>query len=213
VYLFSLTFNKEVYRRRILIGFLPLTIFLYGYSYYFLHENNVNFRERLVAATFNFKNHNSWVLYPFDNDWTAQVDTVNEEAIKKGIYQLPAFSFTPMQEAIRKDSIQKISDLDFVLEQKKDRFILKNETLNVENPLEIQQNVILKSGRNTYLLPLNREKNKSRKDLLFRGNLFWKGFKTDILKNTFIPDEYTIGLLKIQDGKYDIQYSNLKVRL
>jgi hypothetical protein len=213
VYLFSLTFNREIYRKRILIGFLPLTIFLYGYSYYFLHENNVNFRERLVAATFNFKQHNSWVLYPFDNDWTAQVDTVNEEAIKKGIYQLPTFSFTPIQEAIRKDSVQKTSNLAFVLEQKKDRFILKNETLNVENPLEIQQNVVLKSEKNTYLLPLNREKNKSRKDLLFRGNLFWKGFKTEILKNTFIPDEYTIGLLKIQDGKYSIQYSNLKVKL
>jgi hypothetical protein len=213
VYLFSLTFNREVYRRRILIGVLPLTIILYGYSYYFLHENNVNFRERLVAATFNFKYHNSWVLYPFDNDWTAQVDTVNEEAIKKGIYQLPAFPFTPMQEAINKDSIQKISDLSFSLEQKKDRFILKNETLDVENPLEIEQNVVLKSKNNTYLLPLNRQKNKSRKDLLFRGNIFWKGFKTDILKNTFIPDEYIIGLLKIQDGKYDIQYSNLKIKL
>lgn len=213
VYLFSLTFKKEVYRKRILLGVLPLTIFLYGYSYYFLHENNVNFRERLVAATFNFKQHNSWVLYPFDNDWTAQVDTVNEQAIKKGIYQLPAFAFTPMQEAINKDSVQKISNLALSLEEKKDRFILKNETLDVENPLEIQQNVVLKSNKNTYLLPLNRERNKSRKDLFFRGNLFWKGFKTDILKNTFIPDEYTIGLLKIQDGKYDIQYSDLKVRL
>jgi hypothetical protein len=213
VYLFSITFNNQVYRRRILIGALPITIFLYGYSYYFLHENNVNFRERLVAATFNFKYHNSWVLYPFDNDWTAQVDTVNEEAIKQGIYQLPAFPFTPWQEAINKDSVQKISNLAFSLEQKKDRFILKNETINVENPLEIEQNIVLKSKNNTYLLPLNRQKNKSRKDLLFRGNLFWKGFQTDILKNTFIPDEYSIGLLKIQDGKYDIQYSNLKIKL
>ncbi len=213
VYLFSLTFNNQVYQRRILMGALPLTILLYGYSYYFLHENNVNFRERLVAATFNFRYHNSWVLYPFDNDWTAQVDTVNEIAIKKGIYQLPVFPFTPMQESINKDSAQKISDLSFSLEQKKDRFILKNETLDVENPLEIQQNVVLKSKNNTYLLPLNREKNKSRKDLLFKGNLFWKGFKTDIFKNTFIPDEYSIGLLKIQDGKYDIKYSDLKIKL
>ena len=213
VYLFSLLINQERYRQFILILFLPLTIFLYAYSYYFLHENNVNFRERLVAATYNFKYHNSWVLYPFDNDWTAQVDVVNTDAIKMGVYQLPVLPFTPFQGAINKDSTLINSDLSITLEQKKDRFILKNETLDVENPLKIEQNIILKSKRNTYLLPLIREKNKSRKDLLFRRNYFWKGFKTDILKNTFIPDEYIIGLLKIQDGKYNIQYSNLKIKL
>ena len=213
VYLFSLLINKERYRQFILILFLPLTIFLYVYSYYFLHENNVNFRERLVAATFNFKYHNSWVLYPFNNDWTIPVDTVNAEALRKDIYELPVFPFTKFQDSINKDSVLRISNLAFILEQKKDRFVLKNETLDVENPLKIEQNIILKSNKNTYLLPLKRQRNKSRKDLIFKGNYFWKGFETEILKNTFIPDEYTIGLLKIQDGKYDIQYSNLKIKL
>ncbi len=50
-------------------------------------------------------------------------------------------------------------------------------------------------------------------NFIFHQNLFWKGFETDILKNTFIPDEYTIGLLKVQDGKYEIQYSNTKIKL
>ena len=213
VYLFSLLINKERYRQFILILSLPLTIFLYGYSYYFLHENNVNFRERLVAATFNFKYHNSWVLYPFNNDWTVPVDTVNAEALRKDIYELPVFPFTKFQDTINKDSVLKISNLAFILEQRKDRFVLKNETLDVENPLKIEQNIILKSKKNTYLLPLKRQRNKSRKDLILKGNYFWKGFETEILKNTFIPDEYTIGLLKIQDGKYDIQYSNLKIKL
>jgi hypothetical protein len=212
-YLFSLLLTKGTFRKIVLATFLPLTVFLYAYSYYFWHDYNVYYRERLVAAAYNFKYHNSWVLYPFDNDWTAQVDVVNVEAIKTGVYQLPILPFTPFQEAINKDSVQNISDLHFILEQKKDRFVLKNETLNVENPLEIEQNIVLKSKKNTYLLPLNRQKNKSKKDLLFRGNLFWKGFETDILKNTFIPDEYTIGLLKVQDGKYEIQYSDLKIKL
>lgn len=212
-YLFSLLLTKGMLRKIVLATFLPLTVFLYAYSYYFWHDYNVYYRERLVAATYNFKYHNSWVLYPFDNDWTAQVDVVNIEAIKTGVYKLPILPFTPFQEAINKDSIQKTSELSFTLEQKKDRFVLKNETLDVENPLEIEQNVVLKSNKNTYLLPLNRQKNKSKKDLLFKGNLFWKGFETYILKNTFIPDEYTIGLLKIQDGKYNIQYSNLKIKL
>ena len=99
------------------------------------------------------------------------------------------------------------------MEQKKDRYILKNETLDVENPLEISQNIVLKSNRNTYLLPLNRQRNRSKKDYLLFHNVFWKGFETNILKNTFIPDEYTIGLLKVQDGKYEIKYSNLKIKL
>lgn len=71
----------------------------------------------------------------------------------------------------------------------------------------------LKSKRNTYLLPLNRFLNKSNKDFLFNQNLFWRGFETDILKNTFIPDEYTIGLLKVQGGKYYNQYSDMKIKL
>jgi hypothetical protein len=212
-YLFSLLLTKGMLRKIVLATFLPLTIFLYGYSYYYWHDYNVFYRERLVAAAYNFKYHNSWVLYPFDNDWTAQVDVVNAEAIKTGVYKLPELPFTPFQEAINKDSVQKISDLPFTLKQKKDRFILKNETLDVENPLEIEQNIVLKSKRNTYLLPLKREKNRSKKDYFLNGNLFWKGFETDILKNTFIPDEYTIGLLKIEDGKYNIQYSNLKIKL
>jgi hypothetical protein len=212
-YLFSLLLTKGTFRKIVLATFLPLTVFLYAYSYYFWHDYNVYYRERLVSAAFNFKYHNSWVLYPFDNDWTAQVDVVNVEAINTGVYQLPILPFTPFQEAINKDSVEKISDLHFILEQKKDRFILKNETLDVENPLKVEQNIVLKSKKNTYLLPLNRQKNKSKKDLLFHGNLFWKGFETDILKNTFIPDEYTVGLLKIQDGKYEIQFSNLKVKL
>jgi hypothetical protein len=212
-YLFSLLLTKEQVKKIVLTVFLPITIFLYAYSYYFLHDYNVYYRERLVAGAFNFKYHNSWVLYPFDNDWTNQVDVVNEEAIKTGVYELPTLPFTQFQEAINKDTVQKVSDLSFVLEQKKDRFVLKNETINVENPLKVEQNIILKSKRNTYLLPLKRERNKSRKDMLFHQNYFWKGFETDILKNTFIPDEYTIGLLKVQDGKYDIQYSNLKLKL
>ncbi len=212
-YLFSLLLTKGIIRKTILATFLPLTIFLYAYSYYFWHDYNVNYRERLVAAAYNFKDHNSWVLYPFDNDWTAQVDVVNVEAIKTGVYKLPVLPFTPFQEAINKDSVQKITDLALTLEEKKDRFILKNETINVENPLKIEQNVILKSKKNTYLLPVIRQKNKSRKDYFFKGNLFWIGFEADILKNTFVPDEYTIGLLKIEDGKYNIKYSNLKVKL
>jgi hypothetical protein len=212
-YLFSLLLTRGTFRKVVLATFLPLTIFLYGYSYYHWHDYNVYYRERLVAAAYNFKYHNSWVLYPFDNDWTAQVDVVNVEAIKTGVYQLPDLPFTPFQETINKDSVQNISNLSLILEEKKDRFVLKNETLDVENPVEIEQNVILKSEKNTYLLPLKRERNRSKKDYFFNGNLFWKGFETDILKNTFIPDEYTIGLLKVQDGKYNIEYSNLKVKL
>jgi hypothetical protein len=49
--------------------------------------------------------------------------------------------------------------------------------------------------------------------MLFHGNYFWKGFETDILKNTFLPDDYTIGLLRIENGKYNIEYSDLKIRL
>jgi len=213
-YLFALSLiNKENFKRLLLVVFLPITIFLYTYSYYFQYQNNVNFREKLVAGVFNFKYHNSWVLYPFDNDWTYPVDVANVEAIKMGIYQLPTLPFTQFQEAINEDIVQNIKDLSFKLTEKKDRFILKNETLNVENPLKIGQNIVLKSKQNTYLLPLNRQRNKSRKDFIFHQNLFWKGFETDILKNTFIPDEYTIGLLKVQDGKYEIQYSNIKIKL
>ena len=79
--------------------------------------------------------------------------------------------------------------------------------------MEISQNIVLKSNRNTYLLPLIRERNRSKKDYFLNQNVFWKGFETNILKNTFVPDEYVIGLLKVQDGKYEIKYSNLKVRL
>ena len=212
-YLFSLLLTKGMARKIVLVTFLPITMFLYAYSYYFWHDYNVYYRERLVAATFNFKFHNSWVLYPFDNDWTNQVDVVNTEAIKTGVYELPTLPFTKFQEEINKDTVNNISDLSLILEQKKDRFILKNKTINVENPLEIEQNIVLKSNRNTYFLPLNRQRNKSKKDFLFHRNIFWKGFETDILKNTFIPDEYTIGLLKVQGGKYEIKYSNLKLKL
>ena len=212
-YLFSLLLTKNTIRKVVLAVFLPITMLLYAYSYYIWHDYNVFYRERLAAAAFNFKFHNSWVLYPFDNDWTNQVDMVNIEAIKTGVYELPTLPFTPFQEVINKDNVQFTSDLSLKLEERKDRYILKNETLNVENPLEISQNIILKSNRNTYLLPLNRQRNKSKKDYILYQNVFWKGFETNILKNTFIPDEYTIGLLKVQEGKYEIKYSNLKVRL
>lgn len=212
-YLFSLLLTKGLVRKVVLATFLPITMFLYAYSYYFWHDYNVYYRERLAAAAFNFKFHNSWVLYPFDNDWTQQVDVVNIEAIKTGIYELPTLPFTKFQEEINKDTVQNVGDLALTLEQKKDRFILKNNTLNVENPLKIEQNIVLKSKRNTYLLPLNRLRNKSKKDFLLHQHIFWKGFEMDILKNTFIPDEYTIGLLKVQNGKYEIKYSNLKLRL
>lgn len=212
-YLFSLLLTKNTIRKVVLALFLPIIMLLYAYSYYIWHDYNVFYRERLAAAAFNFKFHNSWVLYPLDNDWTNQVDVVNIEAIKTGVYELPTLLFTPFQEVINKDKVQYISDLSLKLEERKDRYILKNETLNVENPLEISQNIILKSNRNTYLLPLNRQRNKSRKDYILHQNVFWKGFETNILKNTFIPDEYTIGLLKVQDGKYEIKYSNLNIRL
>jgi hypothetical protein len=212
-YLFSLLLTKNTIRKVVLAIFLPITMLLYFYSYYFWHDYNVFYRERLVAAAFNFKFHNSWVLYPFDSDWTKQVDVVNIEAIKTGVYELPTLPFTPFQEEINKDTVQDVSDLALTLEEKKDRFILRNETFDVEKPLEIEQNIVLKSKRNTYLLPLSRQKNKSRKDYLLHQNVFWKGFEMFILKNTFIPDEYTIGLLKVQNGKYEIKYSNLKVRL
>lgn len=212
-YLFSLLLTKGAIRKAILAIFLPILMFLCAYSYYIWHDYNVYYRERLVAGTFNFKFHNSWVLYPFDNDWTNQVDVVNIEALKTGVYQLPNLPFTQFQEEINKDTIQNVKNLAFTLTQKKDRFILKNETLNVEKPIEIEQNIVLKSKRNTYLLPLIRQRNKSKRDLIFHQNLFWKGFECDILKNTFIPDEYTIGLLKVQNGKYEIQYSNLKLKL
>jgi hypothetical protein len=212
-YLFSLLITKGRIRKAILAIFLPILMFLCAYSYYIWHDYNVYYRERLVAGTFNFKFHNSWVLYPFDNDWTNQVDVVNIEAIKTGVYHLPTLPFTQFQEAINKDTVHNVKDLAFSITQKKDRFILKNETINVEKPLEIEQNIVLKSKRNTYLLPLKRERNKSKKDLILHQHLFWKGFETDIFKNTFIPDEYTIGLLKVQDGKYEIQYSNLKIKL
>ena len=213
-YLLALLLIKNENSKRLLIVvFLPITSFLYLYSYYFQHQNNVNFREKLVAGVFNFKYHNSWILFPFDNDWTYPIDVVNVEAIKMGIYQLPTLPFTQFQEAINKDTVQNVRDLSFKLTEKKDRIILKNITLNVENPLEIEQNIVLKSEQNTYLLPLNRQRNNNKKNLIFHQNLFWKGFETDILKNTFIPDEYTIGLLKVQDGKYEIQYSNIKIKL
>ena len=212
-YLFSLLLTKNTIRKVVLAVFLPITMLLYAYSYYIWHDYNVFYRERLAAAAFNFKFHNSWVLYPFDNDWTNQVDVINIEAIKTGVYELPTLPFTPFQEVINKDNVQFTSNLSLKLEERKDRYILKNETLNVENPLEISQNIILKSNRNTYLLPLNRQRNKSKKDYILYQNVFWKGFETNILKNTFIPDENTIGLLKVQEGKYEIKYSNLKVRL
>ena len=213
-YLLALSLiNNENFKRLLFVVFLPITIFLYVYSYYFQHQNNVNFREKLVAGVFNFKYHNSWILYPFDNDWTYPVDVVNVEAIKMGIYQLPTLPFTQFQEAINKDTVQNVRDLSLRLTEKKDHFILKNITLNVENPLEIEQNIVLKSKQNTYLLPLNRQRNNNKKNSIFHQNLFWKGFETDILKNTFIPDEYTIGLLKVQGGKYEIQYSNVKIKL
>ena len=186
-YLFSLLLTKNTIRKVVLAVFLPITMLLYAYSYYIWHDYNVFYRERLAAAAFNFKFHNSWVLYPFDNDWTNQVDMVNIEAIKTGVYELPTLPFTPFQEVINKDNVRFASDLSLKLEERKDRYILKNETLNVENPLEISQNIILKSNRNTYLLPLNRQRNKSKKDYILYQNVFWKGFETNILKNTFFP--------------------------
>ena len=212
-YLFSLLLTKNMIRRTVLAIFLPITMLLYTYSYYYWHDYNVLYRERLAAASFNFKFHNSWVLYPFDNDWTNQVDIVNIEAIKTGVYELPTLPFTPFQEVINKDSIRNISNLGLSLKEEKNRFTIKNETLDVENPLEVSQNIVLKSKRNTYLLPLIRERNRSRKDYFFNQNVFWKGFETYILKNTFVPDEYIIGLLKIKNDKYEIKYSNLKVKL
>lgn len=213
VYLFSLLLNKVIFRKVVLLLFLPLTIFLYAYSYYFVHEYNINFRERLVAATFNFKFHDSWVLYPFDNDWTSQVDIANEEAIKTGVYQLPTLYFTQFQDKINAEIVSNKHHLPLKIEQRKDRFIIVNETLSVENPLSVGLNIVLKSNKNTYLLPLRRQRNRGRKDMLFHGNYFWKGFETDILKNTFLPDDYTIGLLRIENGKYNIEYSDLKIRL
>jgi hypothetical protein len=202
-----------IFRKVVLSLFLPLTIFLYAYSYYFVHEYNINFRERLVAATFNFKFHDSWVLYPFDNDWTSQVDIANEEAIKTGVYQLPTLYFTQFQDKINAEIVSNKHHLPLKIEQRKDRFIIVNETLSVENPLSVGLNIVLKSNKNTYLLPLRRQRNRGRKDMLFHGNYFWKGFETDILKNTFLPDDYTIGLLRIENGKYNIEYSDLKIRL
>lgn len=213
-YLFALLLiRKEEGKRILLVVLFPITSALYVYSYYFLHHNNVNFREKLVAGAFNFKYHNSWVLYPFDDDWTHQVDVVNLEAIKMGIYELPQLPFSKFQEAIYNDTVNNVRDLALTIEHKKDRFTLKNGTINVENPLKIEQNVVLKSERNTYLLPLTRFRNKSKKNFLSNQNLFWRGFETDILKNTFVPDEYTIGLLKVQDGKHEIQYSDMKIKL
>ena len=101
-YLFALSLINNENFRRLLLVVLPLTSFLYVYSYYFLHYNNVNFREKLVAGVFNFKYHNSWVLYFFDNDWTYLVDVVNLKVIKMGVYQLPTLPFTQFQEAIIK---------------------------------------------------------------------------------------------------------------
>lgn len=213
-YLFALLLIQKMQHRRILLAvFFPITSLLYLYSYYYLHHNNVNLREKLVAAAFNFKYHNSWVLYPFDNDWTKQVDEVNSEAIKMGVYQFPKLPFTKFQEEINNDTVHTTSDLAFVIKQRKDRFTVENESFDVENPLEIQQNIVLKSRKNTYLLPLIRQRNRSKVDYFLNQNLFWIGFETDILKNTFLPDEYTIGLLKIEDGKLDINYSNVKIKL
>ena len=104
IYLFALSLINNGNFRRLLLVVLPLTSFLYVYSYYFLHYNNVNFREKLVAGVFNFKYHNSWVLYFFDNDWTYSVDVVNLKAIKMGVYQLPTLPFTQFQEATIKDT-------------------------------------------------------------------------------------------------------------
>ncbi len=68
VYLVSLRLTKGRIYKVILATILPITMLLYAYYYYFWHDYNLYYRERLAAATFNFKFHNSWVLYPFDND-------------------------------------------------------------------------------------------------------------------------------------------------
>jgi len=204
-FLVLLVSNKQG-KRLVLSLFLPLTIILYTYSYYWNHEGNINYRERLTTAVFNFEEHQSWTLYAVDNDWTKPIDDITKKAIETGVYQLPTTIITPYKAAILKADTTQVTTIPFTIEDKGYYYLFQNETLETGNPLEIATNLVLTSAKDTYLLPIRRRRNRGKKDMLLYGNYFEKGFMVDIYKHTFHPAVYSLGLLRIQNGVAKVQY-------
>lgn len=211
-YLLVLVITNKQTKRTIAGIFIPLSIFLYAYSYYWNHEGNVNFRERLTTAVFNFQEHQSFTLYPVDNDWTKMVDDITIAALKTGIYQLPNTQTTSLHTVIQQADTTLKTGISLTIEDKDYYYLLQNEGFETGNPLETATNLVLKSAKDTYLLPIKRRRNRGKKDMLFHRNYFEKGFTVDILKNTFHPATYSLGLLSTQNGKMKVQFFQ-KIRI
>ena len=211
-YLFVLVVTNKSAKRVIAGLFIPLCMVLYGYSYYWNHEGNVNFRERLTTGVFNFQEHQSFTLYPVDNDWTRMVDEITIAAIKTGVYQLPSTLTTPLHEVIQQADTTLKASIPLTVEDKDYYYLLQNDNFETGNPLETATNLILKSDKDTYLLPIRRRRNRGKKDMLLHQNYFEKGFSVEILKNTFHPATYSLGLLSSQHGKTTIQFIQ-KIRI
>ncbi|MFC0185195.1 hypothetical protein SAMN04515674_112128 [Pseudarcicella hirudinis] len=205
-YFFCLINFSGMIKKAALWVFLPFSIFMYFFSYYWNHETIFNMRENLFVGMFNFQNNKALSFYPHGNDWAESIDKITEEAIKTQVYKSPETIYTKFSKEILSASGPVSDTTVFQISRKDNHWLIKNETFPVETSVDEGMCLILKSEKKTYLLPFRRERNKSRKDLVKNGNYFWKGFEVKFDDYTYLPGKYSVGIIRIIDNQFMVSF-------
>lgn len=217
-YLLSVHALKTRRTRRVLGGLaLGLSAGIHVLSYPYYLPKLVNDREKLIAGTFNYQQHQTWCLFPAGSFWAKYIDSNTAVALKTGLYRFPAQYYSEAEpELLRADTTQRLT-LPLTLHREAAYTLLRNDTFQpsaTSRPRREGTCLLLQSPRHgVFLVPIQRLANAGRWNLLTKGQVFGTGFVAYLPLNAYPPGRYRVGLFHRENGKAELGYTGQTVDL
>ncbi|MDF7818453.1 hypothetical protein P1X15_12635 [Runella sp. MFBS21] len=187
-------------------------------TYLFAAPDVINFRNTLVADTYNLPHHRR-VSGKLETMTNLVVKQYFDEAIKRGIYHLPT-PIVSSKDLMTYDSTQLVKipfsfDLDTlpayggVIINK-----IQNETVVLdESSPENAVFLVLRNDSTAYLASVRQHPNHGRKSFIQTGHHFGKGFAAQIYQDNIPEGDYQLGLMYYEGPKTRVVYTTQRFKI
>lgn len=217
-YLLALIVLRPFWQKIIGILTCVFGIVFYVGTYLFAGPIVNNFSDSLRADTFSLRHHRR-VSGKIETMTDPRTQRNLEEAIRRGIYELPAevvslqelaqIDTTRLQPLPMEMSLDTLPAYGGILIHK-----VHNQTLSLNNTKPKNANfLILRSDSTVYLIAANQRASRKRMSFLKSKTYFKRGFETLIFQQNVAPGQYRLGILRLENDQKQGFYTPTTIQI
>jgi hypothetical protein len=203
-YLIGVAFSRLTAQRRWAQGAALAMAGVSVLSYYSYHVPVQNIQEAYRIGAYNYQRHGNWHFFAPGNDWYAYVNNATEHLVASGRYRFPDQFYTnqslgtPTADTLvpaPAEAQLRVLRETGMISLFNDGFRPTQESTPTRGTC-----LLLQSATHTFLVPIQRQPNRGRKELLRTGRMVGQGFAARLLAGVYPAGRYQLSILHRDGG-------------